>query len=76
MTTTAKKIKLSPSQRRVLQNVSEGRSWDSHITGRSAYGGATATLNSLTKHGLLKNCQITDLGRVVLGALTPANGRA
>lgn len=67
MTSPTGKIKISPSQRLVLQNLADGKKWDAHISGRSAYGGATATMASLTKHGLIQSGQITDAGRRALG---------
>ena len=66
MTTVPKKKKISEPQRRILQNLADGKKWDDHISGRSSYGGATATMFALTKHGLIMGGQITDAGRQAL----------
>ena len=63
---TAKARKLSEAQLRILRNLDAGQPWDAHISGRSAYGGATATVHSLTRLGYMANWRITDAGRAVL----------
>jgi hypothetical protein len=68
VTLSTKNIKTSPSQRLVLQSLADGKKWDAHISGRSTYGGATATMYALTKHGLIKAGKIAEAG---LQALAP-----
>ncbi|KWA84115.1 hypothetical protein WL29_22380 [Burkholderia ubonensis] len=63
---TAKARKLSEAQLRILRNLDVGQPWDAHISGRSAYGGATATVHSLNKLGYMANWRITDAGRAAL----------
>ncbi len=55
--------KLTPSQRRVLENLAAGRRADSHCSGRSQFGGLTATVASLHRAGLMDSKGITDAGR-------------
>lgn len=59
-------IKLHPPERRILENLHAGKPWNVHLTGRSAHGGATGTLASLTRKGLLLNMNITEAGRVLV----------
>lgn len=63
---TAKPRKPSEAQLRILRNLAAGLPWDAHISGRSAYGGATATVHSLTRLGYMANWRITDAGRAVV----------
>jgi hypothetical protein len=58
--------KLSPAQRRVLENLVGGRRWDAHLSGRTGYGGATSTLMALQRLGYIKTGQITAAGRQAL----------
>lgn len=74
MKSSPKKTKVSPAQRLVLQNLAEGKKWDAHISGRSTYGGATSTMHSLTKHGLIKAGQITEEGRKAIATPSVADG--
>ena len=55
--------KLTPNQRRVLENLAAGRRADSHCVGRSEFGGLTATLASLHRAGLIDLNGMTDAGR-------------
>lgn len=45
--------KLTPNQRRVLENLAAGRRADSHCVGRSQFGGLTGTLASLRRAELI-----------------------
>ncbi|MEX3984089.1 hypothetical protein AB4Y45_34610 [Paraburkholderia sp. EG287A] len=60
------KHKLTPAQISMLASLAAGRSWDSHISGRSAYGAANATVHKLQSLGLMAGHSITDAGRVAL----------
>ncbi|CAB3717809.1 hypothetical protein [Achromobacter marplatensis] len=55
--------KLTPNQRRVLENLAAGRRADSHCVGRSEFGGLTGTIASLRRAGLMDRNAITDAGR-------------
>lgn len=57
---------ITSTQLRMLRNIADGRGWDADLSGRSQYGGATATKQSLHKRGLLQNGQLTDAGRDAL----------
>jgi len=69
----AKPHKLTEAQRRVLTNLVNGRRWDEHLSGRSAYGGAISTMRSLQKHGYIKHGAITEEGRQALGPVLPSS---
>lgn len=58
--------KLTTAQRRILENLGAGKPWNNHLRGRSAYGGASGTIVSLNKLGLIFNMEITDAGRALL----------
>lgn len=64
--TTEKKHKLTPSQIAMLESLAAGRSWDWHLSGRSAYGGAYATVRKLRSLGFMGGNSITDAGRAAL----------
>jgi hypothetical protein len=55
--------KLTPNQRRVLENLAAGRRADSHCVGRSQFGGLTGTLASLRRAELIDLNGLTDAGR-------------
>jgi hypothetical protein len=61
-----KKHKLTPAQRLMLSGLAEGRPWDWHVSGRSAYGGAQGTVYKLRNLGYMVNFDITDAGRIAL----------
>lgn len=61
-----KKHKLTQAQRLMLTNLAEGRTWDSHLSGRSAFGGARATVRVLKNLGYMANGELTELGRAAL----------
>lgn len=72
---TPKARKPTEAQLRILRNLDAGLPWDAHISGRSAYGGAVATVHSLNRLGYMANWKITDAGRSALygtQAATPA----
>ena len=60
------KHKLTESQKAILRNLEAGLPWDSHLSGRSAYGGAQATVHVLKRLGYMANGSITDAGRAAL----------
>jgi hypothetical protein len=64
----SKPHKLTQAQRAVLRNLSDGRRWDAHLSGRSEYGGAKSTLMALQRRGYIKAGAITQEGRDVLAA--------
>jgi hypothetical protein len=72
--TTGKKQKLSPAQLAMLSSLAAGRAWDCHLSGRSAYGAAGATLHVLKRRGYMEGGKITDAGREALAGATRAAG--
>ena len=59
--------KLSEAQRRVLENLSAGRTSDHHCRTRSDHGGLVGTVLSLRRRGLIGgDGEITDAGRDAL----------
>jgi hypothetical protein len=46
-------MKISNAQRRVLENLRDGRKAHHHCRNRSDWGGLTGTITSLHRHGLL-----------------------
>ncbi|WP_126223288.1 hypothetical protein [Burkholderia ambifaria] len=62
-----KKHRLTEAQKAVLRNLEAGLPWDSHLSGRSAYGGARATVQVLKRLGYMAaGGIITDAGRAAL----------
>ncbi|WP_238925130.1 hypothetical protein [Achromobacter insuavis] len=59
---------LTANQRRVLENLAAGRRADAHCSGRSEFGGLTATMASLRRAGLVDAGGITHAGRWALRA--------
>lgn len=60
---------LSPAQIRVLRNLAQDRAASDGISGRSAYGGLSGTIVSLSIRGLIgREGKITDAGRAALKA--------
>lgn len=63
---TVKQHKLTPSQIAMLGSLAAGHPWDWHLSGRSAYGGAQATVHKLRALGYMAGNSITDAGRAAL----------
>ena len=63
-----KKHKLSEAQKAILRNLEAGLPWDSHLSGRSAYGGAQSTVHVLKRLGYMAAGCITDAGSAALNA--------
>ncbi|MCC1496841.1 hypothetical protein [Alcanivorax sp. 1008] len=59
-------MRLSATQFAMLAKAAAGADLYAGIHGRSAHGGATGTLSSLQRRGLLCGIEITELGRKVL----------
>lgn len=53
---------------RMLKNLARGRDSHAHLSGRSAYGGATGTMTALCRRALLESVGdgLTDVGRAAL----------
>lgn len=66
--------KLTPNQRRVLENLAAGRRADAHCVGRSEFGGLTATMASLHRAGLVDRDGITAAGRAAIAAQPAQQG--
>lgn len=60
--------RLSSSQMHMLRNLVAGRKATAGLTGKSAHGGATQTLVSLHRRGLMENLEITEAGRAMVEA--------
>ena len=67
-------LRLSDAQLLMLLSVAAGRSYTAHLSGRSAHGGATGTLASLVRRGLVQPAGPANLR--VAWELTEAGRRA
>jgi hypothetical protein len=58
---------MSPTKRRILQNMADGLRWNLDLDGQHQAGGVSGVLSSLYKLGYVTNdWKITDAGRVAL----------
>jgi hypothetical protein len=64
-------MKLTPTQKRILQNLAAGRAWDSGCAGLAQHGGWTRSMYSLKAEGLVyldkqtNQYQLSEKGKAV-----------